>query len=150
MRVEFVPRDMWVGVFWRHSDAITDSGPIRAFTDVWVCLLPCFPIHATIMHRMTIQFTQPTKAGRDGGVMSDRIVQTTWTDGGPHQPLPPPDDPQGDEIERLTARIAELTEASQAVLANLDHLRDVWGDEGVTRTVCDKLRKAIETPEPRP
>jgi hypothetical protein len=38
----------------------------------------------------------------------DRIVQTTWTDGGRHQPLPPPDDPQGDEIERLTARIAEL------------------------------------------
>lgn len=55
-----------------------------------------------------------------------------------------------DPLERLTARIAELTEASQAVLANLDHLRDVWGDEGVTRTVCDKLRKAIETPEPRP
>lgn len=40
--------------------------------------------------------------------MTDRIVQTTWTDGGPHQPLPPPDDPQGDEIERLTARVAEL------------------------------------------
>jgi hypothetical protein len=40
--------------------------------------------------------------------MSERIVQTTWTDGGPHQPLPPPEDTQGDEIERLTARIAEL------------------------------------------
>jgi hypothetical protein len=52
--------------------------------------------------------------------------------------------------DEQAARIAELTEACQAVLLNLDHLRSVWGDEGVTRTVCDKLRKAIETPEPRP
>jgi hypothetical protein len=40
--------------------------------------------------------------------MSERIVQTTWTDGGRHQPLPPPEDTQGDEIERLTARVDEL------------------------------------------
>jgi hypothetical protein len=40
--------------------------------------------------------------------MTDRIVQTTWTDAGRHQPLPPPEDTQGDEIERLTARVAEL------------------------------------------
>jgi hypothetical protein len=51
--------------------------------------------------------------------MSERIVQTTWTDAGPHQPLPPPDDPQGDEIERLTARVAELEAELAAVIQQL-------------------------------
>lgn len=34
--VEFVPQDVWVGVYWRRRWALLS---------VWVCLLPCLPIH---------------------------------------------------------------------------------------------------------
>jgi len=36
VRLEWKPEDLWVGVFWRRSGRRTD---------VWVCLLPCLPIH---------------------------------------------------------------------------------------------------------
>lgn len=35
-RVEWKPEDLWVGVFWRRTGNRLD---------VWVCLLPCLPIH---------------------------------------------------------------------------------------------------------
>jgi hypothetical protein len=95
--------------------------------------------------------------------VTDRIVQTTWTDGGPHQPLPPPDDPQGDEIERLTARIAEL-EAKLERCVRLAarvieyHREDVprvlrwtqstdWGQPW-WREYIEAIRAALETPKP--
>jgi hypothetical protein len=98
-----------------------------------------------------------------GGKVTDRIVQTTWIDAGPHQPLPPPDDPHGDEIERLTARIAEL----EAMLERCVRLVVETGtapnngtppDYWVGRGKCypsdyeaeAAIRAAIETPDPRP
>jgi hypothetical protein len=44
---------------------------------------------------------------------------------------------------RLIAAAPDLLAACEAVLSNLDHLSDVWGQEGVTRTVQDRLRAAI-------
>lgn len=41
----------------------------------------------------------------------ERKVDTTFFDAGRHQPLPFPDDPDGDEIRRLNARVAELEAA---------------------------------------
>ena len=32
VRVEFVPRDLWVGAYWKPGH-------------LWLCLLPCLPIH---------------------------------------------------------------------------------------------------------
>lgn len=48
MRLEFVPRDLWVGVFWRHDTSRSPAVP-WAFQryDLWLCLFPCFPLHAT-------------------------------------------------------------------------------------------------------
>jgi hypothetical protein len=95
--------------------------------------------------------------------MTDRIVQTTWTDGGRHQPLPPPDDDQGDEIERLMARIAELEakgRATRAAIGRLDVLactdsEAIWWEFGGVRfdraiDAVDAVISAIETPDPRP
>jgi hypothetical protein len=96
-----------------------------------------------------------------------RIVQTTWTDGGPHQPLPPPDDPQGDEIERLTKRVAEL-EAKlelcvklaamamercdqdwQAYHENTTFWRWMLDDQTPMPQFVTIVRAAIQSPEPR-
>jgi hypothetical protein len=94
-----------------------------------------------------------------------RIVQTTWTDGGPHQPLPPPDDPQGDEIERLTKRVAELTATLERGIAVTLHsavdrgipidiacrrlacaLRDEYSAPGISRRDIAVVLDVIETP----
>jgi hypothetical protein len=33
---EFKLRDMWIGAYWAK---------IGNCTDLWICLLPCFPLH---------------------------------------------------------------------------------------------------------
>jgi hypothetical protein len=87
--------------------------------------------------------------------VTDRIVETTWTDAGPHQPLPPPDDPQGDEIERLTARVAELEANQENLIARLVDkcLMPYYDDWSMGHATYDTLaeigaaiRAAIETP----
>lgn len=37
--LEFKPQDLWIGLFWRNE---------RGRLDIWICLLPCWPIHITI------------------------------------------------------------------------------------------------------
>jgi hypothetical protein len=39
---EFKPQDCWVGAYW------ADHG---GYVDVWVCLVPCFPIHFWTIER---------------------------------------------------------------------------------------------------
>jgi hypothetical protein len=43
----------------------------------------------------------------------------------------------------LVAAAPDLLAACEAVLTNLDYLAETWGQEGVTRTVQDKLRAAL-------
>ena len=38
--LEAKKEDCWVGVFWRR-----EQGDWGSTLDVWVCLLPCLPIH---------------------------------------------------------------------------------------------------------
>lgn len=58
VRLEVVWRDLWVGVFWRKKAYPDPSCPVVAWRggrvvegrmlvryDVWVCLVPCLPIH---------------------------------------------------------------------------------------------------------
>lgn len=33
---EFKPQDLWVGAFWKR---------IGNCVDLWICLLPCVPLH---------------------------------------------------------------------------------------------------------
>ena len=50
-RLEWKPEDLWVGVFWKQDnsrDSLLVAFPF-AFDryDLWLCLLPCLPIHVT-------------------------------------------------------------------------------------------------------
>lgn len=51
---------------------------------------------------------------------------------------------RGDRDARLIAAAPELMAACQAVLAQLDYLRGLWGDEGVTRRLADQVRAAVK------
>lgn len=39
-RIEIASQECWIGVFWRQCE---DSPYWR--TDVWVCVVPCVPLH---------------------------------------------------------------------------------------------------------
>lgn len=36
VRFEWKPQDLWIGAFWKR---------IGNCVDVWICLLPCVPLH---------------------------------------------------------------------------------------------------------
>jgi hypothetical protein len=47
--LEFKKEDLWVGAFWRTwHNPFAFRHDLEEF-EVWVCLLPCFPIHLTFM-----------------------------------------------------------------------------------------------------
>lgn len=52
VQFEWKIEDLWIGVFWRHGYAQFDAGDRRMFTDVWICLVPCCPLHVTILHSL--------------------------------------------------------------------------------------------------
>jgi hypothetical protein len=41
VRIELKPQDLWIGAFWRTEQAEYGS----TVTHLWICLLPCIPIH---------------------------------------------------------------------------------------------------------
>ena len=45
--LECHPADCWVGVSWERKKASyrTGEGMVTAELHVWVCLVPCFPLH---------------------------------------------------------------------------------------------------------
>lgn len=48
VRLKFVPRDLWIGVFWRRlwtwkPIAFGKQGAFWTY-EVYICLLPCLPI----------------------------------------------------------------------------------------------------------
>lgn len=47
------------------------------------------------------------------------------------------------EHQAVIAAAPDLVAACQAVAARLDYLSNLWGQEGVTRTLQDQLRAAI-------
>ena len=42
-RFEFKLADLWVGLFWKREPAWRHYPWSR--THVWICLVPCFPLH---------------------------------------------------------------------------------------------------------
>lgn len=46
VRLEFKLPDMWVGAFWRVERRNVPIGAEKT-VDLWVCLVPMFPIHFT-------------------------------------------------------------------------------------------------------
>ena len=50
-KMECWPRDWRVGLAWKTGLADSDYGELRNATDIWICLLPCLPIHVTIWRK---------------------------------------------------------------------------------------------------
>lgn len=54
IKLEFKIQDFWVGVFWKSTWNIgyeSCSGPQERVTfDIWLCLVPCVPIHFAWRH----------------------------------------------------------------------------------------------------
>lgn len=46
LRLQFEPRDLWVGVFWR-----TEQVTAGRLTTWWICVVPCLPIVVTRVTR---------------------------------------------------------------------------------------------------
>jgi len=50
VRLEWQPRDLWIGAYWERRWARPEDGPpqdrqrYRVY-DLWVCALPCLPLH---------------------------------------------------------------------------------------------------------
>ena len=42
LRIEFKIEDCWIGAFWKSN-----TSWIGYKYDLWVCIIPCFPIHYT-------------------------------------------------------------------------------------------------------
>src|SRR6185437_13215017 len=56
-RLEWKLQDMWVGVFWRgwyracideELRLFQDTGNPYDFLHIWICVLPCVPLHITL------------------------------------------------------------------------------------------------------
>lgn len=46
VKIEFKPRYFWIGAYWETEETL-QGWNLR--TDVWICVIPCFPIHLTII-----------------------------------------------------------------------------------------------------
>lgn len=46
-RIEWKVEDMWIGLYWRVGRWAVEGDPARQVRkiDVWICILPCLPIH---------------------------------------------------------------------------------------------------------
>gem|GEM_PF-6998890 len=52
IKIEWKQQDMWIGVFWKDT----------FIRDIWICLLPCLPIHIRwIPKDAPLKFTPDTE-----------------------------------------------------------------------------------------
>ena len=55
--IHFEPRNIWVGVHWDTGEQPIATGPpecafpIYGILGIWICVIPCFPIHITFMKK---------------------------------------------------------------------------------------------------
>lgn len=55
VRLKFKLADLWVGAYFENRRAdyhLMEAGNVWEELHIWVCLLPCFPIHIVIPWRI--------------------------------------------------------------------------------------------------
>jgi len=58
IRFEVKLQDFWIGAFWKkHIDWNFLGGWELRITDIWVCLIPCFPLHVRLVKEIKITET---------------------------------------------------------------------------------------------
>src|SRR5438105_447696 len=67
MRVRFERKlsDLWIGAYWRPwervaifdpaDDPFLGDGTLYDIKEIWICLVPCFPLHITLQKRIENQ-----------------------------------------------------------------------------------------------
>jgi len=49
IKFEFKIRDMWIGIYWTYGTIVlVYERKSYVQYDIWLCLVPCFPIHLII------------------------------------------------------------------------------------------------------
>lgn len=54
-KFEWKFEDFWMGAFWKHGHIQTNEGPVRYWTDIWICFIPCVPLHLTLTYNLKIK-----------------------------------------------------------------------------------------------
>lgn len=47
VQLEWKPQDLWIGIFWRRDPYAVEQPLAFRRYDIWLCLLPCLPLHFT-------------------------------------------------------------------------------------------------------
>ena len=55
-RIEFEPRDLWIGVYWNYHTI----GTLKHL-DIYICIIPIFPIHITVIQAQLLHFKRGPK-----------------------------------------------------------------------------------------
>jgi hypothetical protein len=53
--LEWKLEDFWIGAFWKTTKCKTDFGEKLFSVDIWVCLVPCLPLHITLINRILLE-----------------------------------------------------------------------------------------------
>ncbi len=51
IKLEFKLQDIWIGVFWKTRRIPVEQTAYYAYFDMWICLIPMFPIHISKMEK---------------------------------------------------------------------------------------------------
>lgn len=52
MKIRFVPRDCWIGLYWKPEIFVMPFEVVKRIT-WYVCIIPCFPIIFETEHNIT-------------------------------------------------------------------------------------------------
>lgn len=75
IRLEWKPQDLWIGVFWKRTTLRASRSLLSGLRyDMWICLLPCLPIHIVWGTPMTSRTTAEMRCAHCGSEVSNPVL----------------------------------------------------------------------------